>query len=134
MCDGATIADNYWVGTADEADLTWADVGFRENYFVILRSAVGFSSFAKVSRRNCARRRRATNIGSYEVLAAAGRALGHGESGTPEHFPGSSRRHSASTSWRHGKGIRWTGYVISKDFANGELSDVRNNEGLWLQL
>ena len=44
---GATITDNYWVKTEDEANLTWADVGSRENYFADLALSGRFSSIAK---------------------------------------------------------------------------------------
>ena len=44
---GATITDNYWVKTENEANLTWADIGFRENYFADLALSGRFSSIAK---------------------------------------------------------------------------------------
>ena len=78
---GATITDNYWVKTEDEAGLTWADVGFRENYFADLALSGRFSSIAKITRPRAAH----GDAGADEhrqlrkMLAAAGRALGHGK-------------------------------------------------------
>ena len=65
---GATITDNYWVKTEDEAGLTWADVGFRENYFADLALSGRFSSIAKNYTPEELRTAtpELTNIGSYE--------------------------------------------------------------------
>ena len=65
---GATITDNYWVKTADEANLTWADVGFRENYFADLALSGRVSSIAKNYTPEELRTAtpELTNIGSYE--------------------------------------------------------------------
>ena len=65
---GATITDNYWVKTEDEANLTWADVGFRENYFADLALSGRFSSIAKNYTPEELRTAtpELTNIGSYE--------------------------------------------------------------------
>lgn len=65
---GATITDNYWVKTEDEANLTWADVGFRENYFADLALSGRFSSIAKnyTPKELRTATPELTNIGSYE--------------------------------------------------------------------
>lgn len=79
---GATITDNYWVKTEDEANLTWADVGFRENYFADLALSGRFSSIAKNYTPEELRTAtpELTNIGSYEKCwRQPGWALGHGE-------------------------------------------------------
>ena len=87
---GATITDNYWVKTADEAGLTWADVGFRENYFADLALSGRFSSIAKNYTPEELRTAtpELTNIGSYEKCWR--QQDGHWvmvKSGTPEeHF------------------------------------------------
>ena len=87
---GATITDNYWVKTEDEANLTWADVGFRENYFADLALSGRFSSIAKnyTPKELRTATPELTNIGSYEKCWR--QKSGHWimvKSGTPEeHF------------------------------------------------
>ena len=124
---GATITDNYWVKTEDEAGLTWADVGFRENYFADLALSGRFSSIAKNYTPEELRTAtpELTNIGSYEKCWR--QQDGHWvmvKSGTPEeHF---SEIFTAAL----GKYLGFDmaeyaldgAYVVSKDFTEGRLN------------
>ena len=124
---GATITDNYWVKTEDEAGLTWADVGFRENYFADLALSGRFSSIAKnySPEELHTATPELTNIGSYEKCWR--QQDGHWvmvKSGTPEeHF---SEIFTATL----GKHLGFLmaeytldgTYVVSKDFTEGRLN------------
>ena len=124
---GATITDNYWVKTADEAGLTWADVGFRENYFADLALSGRFSSIAKNHTPEELRTAtpELTNIGSYEKCWR--QQDGHWvmvKSGTPEeHF-------SEIFTTTLGKHLGFDmaeyalsgAYVVSRDFTEGRLN------------
>lgn len=124
---GATITDNYWVKTEDEASLTWADVGFRENYFADLALSGRFSSIAKNYSPEELRTAtpELTNIGSYEKCWR--QQNGHWvmvKSGTPEeHF---SEIFTAALGKHLGFDMaEYTldgAYVISKDFTEGRLN------------
>ena len=124
---GATITDNYWVKTKDEAGLTWADVGFRENYFADLALSGRFSSIAKNYTPEELRTAtpELTNIGSYEKCWR--QQDGHWvmvKSGTPE------EHYSEIFTAALGKYLGFTmaaytldgAYVISKDFTEGRLN------------
>ena len=124
---GATITDNYWVKTEDEAGLTWADVGFRENYFADLALSGRFSSIAKNYTPEELRTAtpELTNIGSYEKCWR--QQDGHWvmvKSGTPE------EHYSEIFTAALGKYLGFTmaaytldgAYVISKDFTEGRLN------------
>lgn len=124
---GATITDNYWVKTEDEAGLTWADVGFRENYFADLALSGRFSSIAKNYTPEELRTAtpELTNIGSYEKCWR--QQDGHWvmvKSGTPEeHF---SEIFTAALGKHLGYDMAEYmldgAYVISKDFTEGRLN------------
>lgn len=124
---GATITDNYWVKTADEANLTWADVGFRENYFADLALSGRFSSIAKnyTPKELRTATPELTNIGSYEKCWR--QKSGHWimvKSGTPEeHF---SEIFTAALGKQLGFPMaEYTldgAYVISTDFTDGRLN------------
>lgn len=124
---GATITDNYWVKTEDEAGLTWADVGFRENYFADLALSGRFSSIAKNYTPEELRTAtpELTNIGSYEKCWR--QKIGHWvmvKSGTPEeHF---SEIFTAALGKHLGYDMAEYmldgAYVISKDFTEGRLN------------
>ena len=124
---GATITDNYWVKTEDEAGLTWADVGFRENYFADLALSGRFSSFAKNYTPEELRTAtpELTNIGSYEKCWR--QQDGHWvmvKSGTPEeHF---SEIFTATLGKHLGFDMAEYAlsgaYVVSRDFTEGRLN------------
>ena len=124
---GATITDNYWVKTEDEAGLTWADVGFRENYFADLALSGRFSSIAKnyTPKELRTATPELTNIGSYEKCWR--QKSGHWimvKSGTPEeHF---SEIFTAALGKQLGFPMaEYTldgAYVISTDFTDGRLN------------
>ena len=124
---GATITDNYWVKTADEANLTWADVGFRENYFADLALSGRFSSIAKnyTPKELRTATPELTNIGSYEKCWR--QQDGHWvmvKSGTlEEHF---SEIFTAALGKQLGFDMAEYAldgaYVVSKDFTDGRLN------------
>ena len=124
---GATITDNYWVKTADEANLTWADVGFRENYFADLALSGRFSCIAKnyTPEELSTATPELTNVGSYEKCWR--QQDGHWvmvKSGTPEeHF---SEIFTAALGKYLGFDMAEYAlsgeYVISKDFTEGQLN------------
>ena len=124
---GATITDNYWVKTEDEANLTWADVGFRENYFADLALSGRFSSIAKnyTPKELRTATPELTNIGSYEKCWR--QKSGHWimvKSGTPEeHF---SEIFTAALGKHLGFDMAEYAldgaYVVSKDFTEGRLN------------
>ena len=124
---GATITDNYWVKTEDEANLTWADVGFRENYFADLALSGRFSSIAKnyTSEELRTATPELTNIGSYEKCWR--QQDGHWvmvKSGTPEeHF---SEIFTATLGKHLGFDMAEYAldgaYVVSRDFTEGRLN------------
>ena len=124
---GATITDNYWVKTEDEANLTWADVGFRENYFADLALSGRFSSIAKNYTPEELRTAtpELTNIGSYEKCWR--QQDGHWvmvKSGTQEeHF---SEIFTAALGKHLGFDMAEYAldgaYVVSKDFTEGRLN------------
>ena len=124
---GATITDNYWVKTENEANLTWADIGFRENYFADLALSGRFSSIAKNYTPEELRTAtpELTNIGSYEKCWR--QQGGHWvmvKSGTPEeHF---SEIFTAALGKHLGFDMaEYTlsgAYVVSRDFTEGRLN------------
>ena len=124
---GATITDNYWVKTEDEAGLTWADVGFRENYFADLALSGRFSSIAKNYTPEELRTAtpELTNIGSYEKCWRQQDGLWvMVKSGTPEeHF---SEIFTAALGKHLGFDMaEYTlsgAYVVSRDFTEGRLN------------
>ena len=107
---GATITDNYWVKTEDEANLTWADVGFRENYFADLALSGRFSSIAKNYTPEELRTAtpELTNIGSYEKCWRQ----------QDDHWV----MVKSGTLEEHFSEIFTATLVISKDFTEGQLN------------
>ena len=98
---GATITDNYWVKTEDGSlrNLTWADVGFPENYFADLALSGRFSSLKNTTPEERARQHPWSGQTSVvtKMLAAEEWRLIMVKSGTPEEhffrdFHGSARQ------------------------------------------